>query len=573
MKKFLFSGFPLALMMALGITGCGQPNNPAGGQTAAPAAGNDTAVKINEIQSIVNFVMTSAVNGIWKVYGKADGHEAPEGVIVSYNPGTGILVLIHKDDVPAGDYWVTVTETGKIESARLKLTVLNPRLKDLTFASDAVLQEGDENAKPGSTAGIFSGTGGERPYIYSLVSGNNDNSLFSLDSNTGVLTVKDTALTAGEKTIQAGVTDNIGDKIEKSFIIIVYAEGGIPGSADNPFKVNDEAGLRAVGRGGTEGFVTSPYASWTLDKFYEQTADITLTGGNWQRIEFAFTGSYDGKGNTITGLVITGSGGDLGMFSTIGAAGTVKNLGLESGGASGTGYIGHLAARNAGTVENCFSTGNVTAAGNAVGGLLGNNSGVVRNSFTTGNVTSTGNNGSHAGGVVGFNTGTVENCFATGVVTGDHRNVGGVVGDNRVPGQQPASGGRVVNCIALNRRVSLNADIISVGRVAGGNEFNQLPGNANYNPDNEFGFITNSFAWSGIELRKNHAPLTLAANETGPEHKNGGDINTAEMKTKETWEAAGFLFTDSTPAAGPWTWDHGGVNMPGLHGEKTPWGL
>lgn len=202
-------------------------------------------------------------------------------------------------------------------------------------------------------------------------------------------------------------------------------------------------------------------------------ADITLTepwtpvGTDYQN---PYTGTFDGKGHTITGLTVTGSNEYAGLFGYIGSGGTVKNVKLEDVQIATTnsyGYAGGVAGYSRGTIENCsvsgsvssnYSAGGVVAQqfGNSitgcsssatvkgtgeVGGVAGktDNSATLTACYATGNVTferaSTIN--TFAGGVVGFNgTGSILTaCYATGNVTGTGTGtgsiyVGGVTGDN-----------------------------------------------------------------------------------------------------------------------------------------------
>ena len=61
--------------------------------------------------------------------------------------------------------------------------------------------------------------------------------------------------------------------------------------------------------------------------------DIKLTGKEWTPIGTAYNNSYigtfDGGGNTITGLTVTGSNEYAGLFGYIGSGGKVKNVVLE----------------------------------------------------------------------------------------------------------------------------------------------------------------------------------------------------------------------------------------------------
>ena len=245
--------------------------------------------------------------------------------------------------------------------------------------------------------------------------------------------------------------------------------------------------------------------------------------------ESAYIGTFDGNGNTISGLYIGSSGVDYkGLFGRVNG-GTVQNLtvsGNVSGdrhvggvvgynssgtvtgcifsgsgsvsGVTGSDYVGGIVGYNGtgGTVENCYNTGSVTATGSDgrvggvvgqnfggvkncyntgavsgsglyVGGVVGNNEASVTNCYNIGNVTSSGN---YVGGVVGDNSGTVENCYNTGSVSGPdsgfNNAVGGVVGLNS-SGDSSASAS-VTNCYNTGK-VTGSADSSDVGGVVGYN--------------------------------------------------------------------------------------------------------
>ena len=233
-----------------------------------------------------------------------------------------------------------------------------------------------------------------------------------------------------------------------------------------------------------EAVQTDPTLNITL------TDNITLTE-DWTPIP-NYAGTFDGGGNTITGLTINQSAtSNVGLFASISEGGTVKNLTLEDVDITAAIYTGAVAGQNDGTIENCSVTGSVT--GNAlnndgyVGGIVGENRGTITGCaaegsvkssgtyiggiagghregsitdchssatvegmswvggiagqsdatitacYSTGDVTATKNSWgySSAGGVVGYSNGAVLTaCYATGDVKGDGERVGGVVGDN-----------------------------------------------------------------------------------------------------------------------------------------------
>ena len=208
------------------------------------------------------------------------------------------------------------------------------------------------------------------------------------------------------------------------------------------------------------------------------TADITLTG-EWTPIGTAwnnsYTGTFDGNGNTISGLTVKGSNEYAGLFGCIDDGGTVKNVVLENVQiASDNQYanVGGVAGYSRGNIENCSVSGSVSGnsnsdgTSNCVGGVVGqqyggtitecSSSAIVEGTnavggvagqtvnatltacYATGDVTAERDpqNNTYAGGVVGYNgASTLIACYATGNVIGTGTGtgsiyVGGVTGSN-----------------------------------------------------------------------------------------------------------------------------------------------
>ena len=146
----------------------------------------------------------------------------------------------------------------------------------------------------------------------------------------------------------------------------------------------------------------------------------------------AYTGTFDGKGYTVSGLYFNNpilSYSYVGLFGYIGANGKISNVGvlesyfqfrMQGGGICGKNDNGELQnCSNSSTVIGNYSTG--------TGGVCGMNYGTVRDCKNTGSVRGT----STIGGVCGFNnSGKIENCFNEGIVSGTGRNIGGVCGNN-----------------------------------------------------------------------------------------------------------------------------------------------
>ena len=202
--------------------------------------------------------------------------------------------------------------------------------------------------------------------------------------------------------------------------------------------------------------------------------DLTLTG-EWTPIgteSQPYTGTFNGKDKTITGLTVNQEGTNyVGLIGYLGSGGKVQNVvleGVQITSDNSSGYAGGVAGDSWGTIENCSVSGSdsgTTFVGGVVGSQWGgsitgcNSSATVKgvifaggiagetNSgasltgcYATGDVTveNDGTNNSHAGGVVGYNGGgTLTACYATGNVIGtgtgtDPIYVGGVTGSNNL---------------------------------------------------------------------------------------------------------------------------------------------
>ena len=201
--------------------------------------------------------------------------------------------------------------------------------------------------------------------------------------------------------------------------------------------------------------------------------DIDLTGKNWTPIGTSFsnkyTGTFDGGGHTIKGLTVTTNDQFVGLFGSIGYAGTVKNVMMEDVQITSnrsSGFAGGVAGYSDGTIENCSVSGSVSGTV-YVGGVVGaqwngsitgcSSSATVKGTVYVGGVAGQTNGGAtltacyatgnviieiapkkniSGGGLVGMNGGKgVRACYATGNVTSTGSSTGnvhifGLLGDN-----------------------------------------------------------------------------------------------------------------------------------------------
>ena len=172
----------------------------------------------------------------------------------------------------------------------------------------------------------------------------------------------------------------------------------------------------------------------TLDK------DIDLTGKEWTPIGTGYsnkyTGTFDGGGHTIKGLTVTTNDQFVGLFGSIGYAGTVKNVMMEDVQITSnrsSGFAGGVAGYSDGTIENCSVSGSVSGTV-YVGGVVGAQ---WKGSITGCSSSATVKGTVYVGGVVGQTNGgaTLTACYATGNVIieiAPTKNIsgGGLVGMN-----------------------------------------------------------------------------------------------------------------------------------------------
>lgn len=154
---------------------------------------------------------------------------------------------------------------------------------------------------------------------------------------------------------------------------------------------------------------------------------------NWDsgEVSLGFEGTFNGNGNTISGLSITvnsatsNNGYDLGGAALFGylIEGIVKNIAVEGivdvqegvGMGNNAGIVGFNAG---GTVENCINHANVKAQYTGAGIVGYNNGGIITKCSNFGTIEVTKGAGVSAGGITGDSeAGTISLCHNAGTVT------------------------------------------------------------------------------------------------------------------------------------------------------------
>ena len=149
--------------------------------------------------------------------------------------------------------------------------------------------------------------------------------------------------------------------------------------------------------------------TWSQNKTVVLDNDLTLDAEAADFLPIpSFGGTWEGNGHTISGLALTGSDADVGLFDTIQQSGVIRDLTVVGQVTVSDGdNVGGIAGKNQGKILNCTFEGVVEGSG-SVGGLVGINdtTGQIVNSCFRGTVT-----GEHyVGGIAGQNTGSLVQC-------------------------------------------------------------------------------------------------------------------------------------------------------------------
>ena len=256
-----------------------------------------------------------------------------------------------------------------------------------------------------------------------------------------------------------------------------------------------------------------------------------------------FTGSYNGKGHSITGLYINRPGinyNDIGLFGFIQSA-TIDSLSLInvqiSGGqyqvggivgsawssdirycmvsgsvdgywnfvggiagfisnssiincfneadVSGGGAVGGIngGSYSPSTISNSYNTGTINGYDNYVGGLIGNSQSTIVNSYSASLVQGT----LITGGLIGFNGGTVSNCFWDTQVSGQSTSAGG-------------TGKTTIEMHDINTFISNSWDFINES-INGNNDYWEMPCGGNDYPKLTWQDFNSSLTVTGTDIR------------------------------------------------------------------------
>lgn len=145
----------------------------------------------------------------------------------------------------------------------------------------------------------------------------------------------------------------------------------------------------------------------TVPNIFIQICDIDMSNfSNFTPIgdeNFTFNGTYIGNGFSISGLTISSTATNVGLFGVIGENGSVDSLSIINSTISGGTNVGAISGTNNGTIS--LSSNYSQISGTNVGGIAGVNNGIIEKNFNVGTLSGT------AGGISSQNSGTISNCF------------------------------------------------------------------------------------------------------------------------------------------------------------------
>ena len=148
--------------------------------------------------------------------------------------------------------------------------------------------------------------------------------------------------------------------------------------------------------------------AWSANVRVELCGDISLEGIEFEPIQI-FSGTFDGKGYTISGFSLTGEGYADGFFRHVEETAVIQNLTISGVIESENEQecVGGICGINRGVLMNCEFIG-VVKGQNSVGGIAGENesTGVISNCHSYGSI----NGSDGVGGIAGKNHGSIMTC-------------------------------------------------------------------------------------------------------------------------------------------------------------------
>ena len=314
-----------------------------------------------------------------------------------------------------------------------------------------------------------------------------------------------------------GKVDHRGDKANLTAAGVAYAEvfQGVEYDSENPNKYTGYALTKNLDFNENASYsdTTSNKSKWTM-------------GTGWLPIWYAhsysdgasFSGTFDGKGYTISNLYIKRSKTfPTGLFGVL--SGTIKDIGLVDASVTSTGsgfndpYVGALVGyQRGGSIASCYVSGGTIKADDDddayVGGLVGwQFEGTITSSYVSGGSVT---GGDEAGGLVGQQDGTITSSYVSGGSVTGGSDAGGLVGqqDGTITSSY-VSGGSVTGGSNAGGLVGAQRDLINTCYVLGvdvkGGDYSDVGGLVGEQAGTEASIITSSYVDGGSVTGGSHA--------------------------------------------------------------------
>lgn len=248
----------------------------------------------------------------------------------------------------------------------------------------------------------------------------------------------------------------------------------------------------------------------------------------------SFSGSFDGKGYSISGMYVSGEYKYSGLFGEV-ANGCIKNLIVKDSFVSSTdncgGIVGYIHGDKlvGADVRNCAFSGTVISSGDNAGGIAGNieahgeeNFMTIEQCYSLGAVIAGGDNAGGIAGIVYANSGDVKiaECFSVAEVSSEKENAGGIAGCCKVN----SGDGSVYNCYYSGKASGANDE--SVGAITG-----------MLKCENSDGVINVMYC---VALDGSAQTLTGVTSADSLSIKDVKTASSAEMKSENTFETYDF---------------------------------
>ena len=213
---------------------------------------------------------------------------------------------------------------------------------------------------------------------------------------------------------------------------------------------------------GGDGFVWEPIGKSTdygSDRYLVRSA-----------INYAFAGTFDGQGNTISNMTVRTNISSAGLFGYVNG-GTIKNVILDSTCSVTSNYVYYVGgivgrAYNA-TIKDVTNNATVQGRYCFVGGIVGyayGNSSLIQNATNSGNVSGK----SFVGGIVGYSSTTVKYATNGGNVSGTSY-VGGIIGYSSATVKDTTNGGNVSGTSYVGGIIGYSSATVKDATNNGGN--------------------------------------------------------------------------------------------------------